>query len=143
MTTSKAGIALIEQFEGCRLKSYQDGAGIWTIGYGHADARADQYETQEQAEKDLCADLATAEHAVNSFVHAQLNQNQFDALVSFTFNEGTGRFKSSTMLRLINAGAYQGAANEFPRWDIVAGQVSPGLLKRRVAEQALFLKAVE
>jgi len=142
MKTSANGIALIERFEGLRLKAYQDGAGVWTIGYGHAGARKDEYETQAQAETDLCADVEAAESAVSSMVHARLNQNQFDALVSFTFNEGAGRLRSSTLLWLLNSGKYAEAAQQFPRWDIVAGEVSPGLLKRRVAEQALFLKAV-
>ncbi len=143
MTTGPKGLALIEEFEGCKLQAYQDGAGIWTIGFGHANARKDEYETQVQAEKDLCADLATAERAVGSMVHAQLNQNQFDALASFTYNEGSGRFRGSTMLQLVNAGKYELAAAEFPKWDIVAGSVSPGLLRRRAAEQALFSTPVE
>lgn len=140
MKTSPNGIALIEKFEGLRLKAYKDVAGIWTIGYGHAGARCDQYETQAQAEKDLCADLETAEAAVNSMVHARLDQNQFDALVSFTYNEGAGRLRASTLLRALNAGAYMAAANEFVKWDIVNGQECAGLLERRRAESSLFLE---
>ena len=109
MTTSPRGIALIEQFEGCKLQAYED--------------------------------VASAERAVSSQVSVPLNQNQFDALVSFTFNEGIGRLQASTMLRLLNAGWYSLAAAEFPKWDIVGGIVSPGLLRRRVAEQALFTEA--
>jgi lysozyme len=141
MTISPKGIALIEQFEGLRLTAYQDGAGIWTIGYGHATAHKDEYETEAQANADLCADLGSAEQAVNSMVHCVLTQNQFDALTSFTYNEGSGRLRSSTMLRLLNSGNAALAALEFPKWDIVAGAECDGLLKRRVAEQALFLEA--
>jgi lysozyme len=140
MKTSARGIALIEHFEGLRLNSYQDGAGVWTIGYGHTGARKDEYETAEQAEADLCADIAEAEHAVNAMVQTRLNQNQFDALVSFTFNEGAGRLRSSTLLRLLNVGDTAASA-EFAKWDIVAGHECAGLLARRRAEQALFLEA--
>jgi lysozyme len=141
MTTSPRGIALIEQFEGCKLQAYEDVAGVWTIGYGHAGAMQGQYETLAQAAARLCLDVASAERAVSSQVSVPLNQNQFDALVSFTFNEGLGRLQASTMLRLLNAGWYSLAAAEFPKWDIVGGVVSPGLLRRRVAEQALFTEA--
>ncbi len=141
MTIGPEGLALIEQFEGCKLQAYQDGNGIWTIGYGHVGARAGQYESQEQAEADLCADLGTAERAVSRFVRVSLNQNQFDALVSFTYNEGAGRLQASTLLRYVNSGAMHAASAQFVVWDIVAGAVSPGLLRRRVAEQALFLEA--
>ena len=139
MKTSPRGLALIEQFEGLKLQAYQDQAGIFTIGFGHANAHQGQFETQEQAQDDLCADLGTAEEAVSRLVQVPVNQNQFDALVSFTFNEGQGRLKGSTMLRLLNSGNPQLAANEFPKWDIVAGTPSEGLLRRRVAEQTLFL----
>ena len=142
MNTSQRGIELIEHFEGCKLRAYQDQAGIWTIGYGHAGARKDEYETAAQASADLCNDVSAAEYAVNSLVNAKLNQNQFDALVSFTYNEGIARLRSSTMLRLINAGGYTAAAAEFPKWDMAGGEADPGLLRRRVAEQALFTEAV-
>lgn len=143
MTTSPAGVALIEEFEGLRLKSYQDQNGIWTIGYGHASARQDEYETQAQANADLCADLGTAEAAVSKLVTVDLNQNQFDSLVSFTYNEGSGRLRSSTLLRCLNAGSYDLTAAQFLVWDIAGGGVDPGLLRRREAEQALFLSAIQ
>ena len=142
MKTSNAGLALIEQFEGLKLKSYQDGAGVWTIGYGHTGAVIpNQYETQEQADADLVSDVTGAETAVLKLVTVPLQQYQFDALVSFTYNEGPGRLKSSTLLSLLNSRNYSLAALQFTRWDIVGGQPSEGLLRRRVAEQHMFTGA--
>ena len=139
MKTSPAGIALIERFEGLRLQAYQDGNGVWTIGYGHTSGVvAGQFETQAEAEADLCADLETAEAAVTRLVAVPLTQAQFDALVSFTYNEGQGRLKNSTLLKLLNAGSYALAAAAFGSWDIIAGQHSDGLAARRLAEVALF-----
>lgn len=91
-TTSKEGMELIKSFEGCRLKAYQDVAGIWTIGYGHTgNVRPGMSITQEQAETFLRADLKKFEQCINRCVAVPLTQNMFDALVSFTYNVGTGR----------------------------------------------------
>jgi lysozyme len=145
MKTSPAGIALIEQYEGLRLHAYQDAGGKWTVGYGHLEPQAQAaqganfYETQAQAEADLCHDLGEAETAVNRLVTVPLNQGQFDALSSWTFNEGSGRLASSTLLRLLNQGSYSGCARAFASWDIIAGKHSDGLAARRAAEAALFL----
>lgn len=142
MKTSARGIALIEQFEGLRLQSYQDGAGVQTIGYGHTDkVKEGDTCTSAQADEWLESDVAQAERAVNALVKVPLNQNQFDALVSFTYNLGWAALEGSTLLRLLNAGATQIAAAEFSKWDHVAGVVSAGLLRRRQAEQALFTEA--
>lgn len=142
MKTSPAGIALIEEFEGLRVRAYQDGAGVWTLGYGHTENVAPgQSETLGKAETDLVSDLATAEAAVRRLVAVPLTQGQFDALVSFTFNEGQKSLRMSTMLRLLNAGDYAGAARAFMSWDVIAGQHSAGLQRRRQAEIALFQSA--
>ena len=142
MKTSQQGIALIEQFEGLRLAAYQDGAGIWSIGVGHTDrVKEGDTCTSAQADEWLQQDIEQAERAVNTLVKIPLNQNQFDALVSFTYNLGWASLEESTLLRLLNAGATQLAAAEFPKWDDVAGKVSEGLLKRRMAERALFMEA--
>jgi lysozyme len=139
MKTSPAGIALIERFEGLKLRAYQDQNGIWTIGYGHTpDVTAGKFETQAQAEADLCADLGTAEAAVTRMATAPLTQGEFDALVSFTYNEGQGRLRDSTLLKLFNAGDSAGAAGAFGSWEIIAGKHSDGLETRRLAEVALF-----
>ncbi len=142
MKTSAAGLALIEQFEGLRLEAYQDGAGVWTIGYGHTlDVFKGDTCTQEQAAEWLTEDVAEAEDSVNSLVKVPLSQSQFDALVSFAFNLGGQSLATSTLLRDLNGGSYTLAASQFPRWDNVAGKPSPGLLKRRTAEQELFARA--
>lgn len=145
LVTSMEGIGLIQTMEGLRLKPYQCSAGKWTIGYGHTTISAVLHDadisiTEEQAFKLLVYDLRDAEAAVHRLVKVQLTQSQFDALVSFVFNLGQGKFGQSTLLATLNAGDYSGAAEQFPRW-VMAGQAKlPGLEKRRLAEKAMFLK---
>ncbi|OVE50547.1 lysozyme [Chromobacterium violaceum] len=141
MKTNAAGISLIKQFEGVRLAAYQDLVGVWTIGYGHTgpDVKAGMTITQQQADQLLAADLEKFETGVRKAVIVPLNANQFSALVSFSYNLGLGNLRSSTLLRLLNKGDYDGAAAQFPRWNRAGGQAVPGLTRRRKAEQALFL----
>lgn len=140
MTTGPAGISLIEEFEGCRLTAYQDGAGVWTIGYGHTHGvKPGDTCTEDEAREYLAYDLESAQSWVTKLVTVPLTQSQFDALVSFTYNLGAGSLRSSTLLKLVNAGSYALAAQEFAKWDKVAGKESPGLLRRREAERDLFL----
>jgi lysozyme len=96
--------------------------------------------TQAQADAWLREDLAKAAACVNANVKVPLTQNQFDALTDFCFNVGVGNFIASTLLRLLNAGNYAGAATQFDRWNLAAGRVLPGLVKRRLAERQLFMK---
>ncbi len=142
MRTSAAGRALIKQFEGEKLTAYICPAGMLTIGVGHTgkDVKLGMTITPEESDKLLQSDLQSSESAVNRMVRVALTQNQFDALVSFVFNVGPGAFRSSTLLRLLNAGDYFGAADEFPRWNKGGGKVLPGLTKRRAAERAMFLR---
>lgn len=139
---SDNGIRLIKNFEGCRLTAYKCPAGIWTIGYGHTGSNVVQGKTitQEEAEKLLKMDLIVHCNNVSKLVKVPLNQNQFDALVSFEFNVGYGNFASSTMLKLLNQGKYTDAANQFGRWIYANKKVLPGLVKRRSAEKELFVK---
>lgn len=138
--TSQAGVNLIKSFEGCRLTAYQDSAGVWTIGYGHTSGvKKGMTITEAQAEAYLKGDLGTAENAVNGKVTYSIKQNQFDALVSFTYNVGSGNFGSSTLLKKLNQGDITGAANEFDKWNKAGGQVLEGLVRRRAAEKAMFL----
>ncbi|WP_434656946.1 lysozyme [Chromobacterium violaceum] len=141
MKTNAAGISLIKQFEGVRLAAYQDMVGVWTIGYGHTgpDVKAGMTITQQQADQLLAADLEKFETGVRKAVIVPLNANQFSALVSFSYNLGLGNLRSSTLLRMLNKGDYDGAAAQFPRWNRAGGQAVPGLTRRRKAEQALFL----
>lgn len=143
MKTSDKGIALIKEFEGCRLTAYPDpgtGGEPWTIGYGHTGGiKKGDVITQAQADEYLRADLVKFEGGVTKLVTASLTQGEFDALVSFSYNNGLGNLKTSTLLRKLNAGDKQGAADEFPRWCHAAGKEMPGLVRRRAAERALFL----
>lgn len=139
MKTSQNGLNLIEQSEGVRLTAYRDSVGILTIGYGHTgNVAVGETCSLQQANEWLQQDVAGAEFVINKVVTAPLNQNQFDALVDFVFNLGAGNFQSSTLLRLLNSGDYQGASNEFPKWNHAGGVVLAGLTTRRLAEQKLF-----
>lgn len=145
MQTSDKGIALIKEFEGCKLTAYQDSVGVWTIGYGWAQPvdgkpiRAGMAIKQETAERLLKTGLVSYESDVSRLVKVGLTQGQFDALVSFTYNLGARSLSTSTLLRKLNAGDYAGAADEFLRWNKAGGKVLNGLSRRREAERALFL----
>jgi lysozyme len=143
LSYSDQGLALTEQFEGLQLTAYQDPVGVWTIGYGHtgADVQPGLTITQEQASDLLLQDVAGAVAAVNRLVTIPLTQNQFDALVDFTFNVGQGNLASSTLLRELNAGNTAGAAAQFLVWVYAKGVELPGLVTRRQAEAALFQTA--
>lgn len=134
------GLALTEQFEGCRLTAYQDQVGVWTIGYGHTgpEVCAGLTVTLEQASALLQKDVSNAAEFVNKAVMVALTQEEFDALVDFVFNLGAGAFAKSTLLRMLNAGDYAAAAAQFAAWDRAGGVVVAGLLRRRQAETALF-----
>ncbi|MBG0660369.1 lysozyme [Enterobacter roggenkampii] len=145
MQTSDKGIAMIKQFEGCKLTAYQDSVGVWTIGYGWTKPvdgkpiRAGMTIKQETAERLLKTGLVSYESDVSRLVKVGLTQGQFDALVSFTYNLGVRSLSTSTLLRKLNAGDYAGAADEFLRWNKAGGKVLNGLTRRREAERALFL----
>lgn len=142
MNISQNGIELIKKFEGCRLEAYKCPAGILTIGYGHtgSEVHLGQKITQEQADKYLKQDITIHSNNVSRLVKAPLNQNQFDALVSFEYNVGYGNFASSTMLKLLNQKKYTEAAVQFGRWVYANKKILQGLVKRRAAEKELFVK---
>lgn len=142
---SPAGQALLETCEGLRLAAYRDVRGRWTIGYGHTgpEVVAGLTWTQEQAVVAMQEDTLWAARCVNANVKVVLNQNQFDALVSFTYNVGVGDFNKSTLLVLLNSGDYDGASEQFMRWVFAGTQVSDGLKNRREKEQALFNTPVQ
>lgn len=151
MQTSEKGIALIKAHEGLRLEAYPDPAHGWavpTIGYGHTSAAGSppvtkgMKITEAGATEILRNDLRKFERYVLDAVTVPLNQNQFDALVSFTFNLGPGNLRKSTLLRKLNARDYAGAADQFLVWNKAGGKVLNGLTKRRTAERALFLTPV-
>lgn len=138
--TSAEGIDLIKSHEGLRLNAYLCPAGVLTIGYGHtATVYPNMAITTSQAETLLTEDLRKFEDAVSKYVTVPISQNQFDALVSFSFNVGVGAFRGSTLLRLLNNKRYRQAANEFDRWVNGGGVRLPGLVRRRREEKELFL----
>ncbi|MBW7981554.1 lysozyme [Enterobacillus tribolii] len=145
MQISDAGIALIKQFEGCELKAYQDAAGVWTIGYGWTQLvdgkkiREDMTITQRTAERLLRCGVVQYEQGVNKLLKVGVTQGQYDALVSFAYNLGVRALGTSTLLKKLNDGDTQGAAEEFMKWTKVGGMQLAGLFMRRTAERALFL----
>ena len=139
MKISQEGMTLIKHYEGCKLESYQCAAGVWTIGYGSTkDVKEGMKITQEDAEKLLKKDVEVYEDAVNDAVTVPIKQNEFDALVSWTFNLGGSNLKSSTMLKVLNEGKYQDVPEQIKRWNKVKGVVNEGLVKRRKSEALLF-----
>ena len=141
MILGAAGLALIKSFEQCRLAAYQDQRGVWTIGWGHTGPAVTAQSVCSQADADawLLQDTYAAQKAVNATVDVAITQNQFDALVSFTFNVGAGSEAHSTLVAKLNGGDTAGAADQFLVWDKVNGVQNAGLARRRAAERALFI----
>ncbi|MGZ3945618.1 MAG: lysozyme [Mucilaginibacter sp.] len=156
MKLSDQGITAIKNFEGLRLTAYRDIAGVWTIGYGstrYHDGRpvrpGDKLVSEQQASALFSNTLGQYEDAVNQYVKVPLTQPQFDALVSFTYNEGTGALKESTLLKKLNERDYAGAADQFLAWDKITNphtgekEVSVTLSARRKEERGLFLSTTQ
>ena len=139
MKTSQYGIDLIKHFEGCELKAYKCPAGVWTIGYGHTKGvqPGDEW-SEDHADHMLQVELEEYEGYVSKYVTAPLGQNQFDALVSWTYNLGGGNLSASTMLKVLNAGEYEEVPNQMLRWNKAGGKVLEGLTRRRQAEADMF-----
>jgi lysozyme len=135
-------VELIKESEGLRLEAYLPTPNdVYTIGYGHTKtAEKGMVITLAGAEALLLHDLEWVETAIDTYVQVPLNQNQYDALASFIYNVGGTAFRKSTMLRLLNASDYEGAAGQFPRWNKQKGKVLNGLTTRRQKEQTLFKK---
>ena len=146
MKTSSNGTSLIREFEGFVASAYLCPAGVWTIGIGTtvypngAKVKKGDKCTQDQALEYLQHDLKSFEKTVSDSVKAPLSQNQFDALVSLSYNIGSTAFKNSTLLKKLNAKDFTGAADQFLVWNKGGGKVLKGLVRRREAERALFLK---
>ena len=137
---AEPGLALLKSFEQCRLSAYRDSVGVPTIGWGHTDGvRMTDTCSQEQADRWLVMDVQAAINACDANAPQNLTQNQFDALVVFTFNVGIGAEAHSTLLAKLKAGDIAGAADEFLKWNHAGGVVVDGLTRRRQAERALFL----
>lgn len=141
MQPTNAATDLIKCFEGFRPKAYYCPGMKLTVGYGTArGVTPGMTVTHEQAIELLNRDVKIFAETIKRLVKVPLNQNQFDALVSFVYNIGESQFRTSTMLRLLNKGDYEGASKQFPRWRFSLGIPWPGLVRRRDAERALFDK---
>jgi lysozyme len=154
MQMSPHGLSLLQQWEGFKLTVYKDSAGLPTIGVGHLITKSEQSSgtitingvavpyanglTEQQVTDLLGQDVQPAEKAVNDGVKVALDQNQFDALVSFTFNVGTGAFTSSTLLKLLNEGQYDQVPTQLLRWTKAGGKEVQGLVNRRNNEIKLW-----
>lgn len=143
---SPAGIDLITNFEGLKLEAYYDQAGVCTIGFGTTKypsgvpVQINDKCSIDQAKSFMHHDLARFEIAVSSLVNVPLTQNQFDALVSLTYNIGASAFKNSTLLKLLNQGDYIAASQQFDVWIKSGGQTVQGLVNRRAVEKAHYLR---
>lgn len=154
MKMSEHGLELIKQWEGFKPDVYKDSAGLPTIGVGHLITKSQQTTgeiviggvpvqyanglTDQQVLDLLSQDVQPAEQAVNNGVKVALDQNQFDALVSFTFNVGVGAFTSSTLLKVLNQSQYDGVPDQLRRWNKAGGKVVQGLVNRRENEVKLW-----
>ncbi|MDD0801234.1 MULTISPECIES: lysozyme [Acinetobacter] len=145
MVVSLFGVDLICSLEGKRLTAYDDGVGVWTIGFGTTvypngiKVKKGDTCTEAQAKAYMAHDLKKFEATVNKAVTVQLNQNQFDALVSLAYNIGTNAFRESTLVKKLNANDIHGAADQFDVWVNAGGKRMQGLVNRRAKEKALFL----
>ena len=138
-------VGLVKEFEGFSAKPYQDPVGVWTIGYGSTRAYGQPVTATYPAqvtEGEACdlvkADLMAAAVQCNLTVKVSLSAPQMAAIEDFIYNLGATNFRSSTLLKKLNAGDYAGAAAEFDKWDQAGGKVLAGLLRRRQAETTLF-----
>lgn len=140
MQTSSMMRSLIESWEGCKLEPYADAVGVPTVGYGHTGDDVSlgmDPISQEQADQLLAADLVKFEGYVENLCPV-CTQQQFDALVSFTYNLGQGSLAGSSLRRYHNAGDYTAAAGEFGKWNHAGGQVLAGLTRRRAGEAEVY-----
>ena len=139
MNISLEGINLIKHFEGCELEAYKCPAGVWTIGYGHIKGvQEGDVITEQQADNMLVEELEEYEGYINNAVSVPLNQAQYDAMVSWVYNLGNGNLNSSTLLKVLNGGDYDGVPAQIMRWNKAGGKVLEGLTRRRQAEADLF-----
>ena len=139
MEISQEGLALIKKFEGCKLESYKCAAGVWTIGFGSTNNVKEGMEiSQQRADALLLEDVDVFEEAVNKAVKVPLEQHEFDALVSWTFNLGSSNLNSSTMLKVLNDNKKSEVPAQMRRWNKAGGETLQGLIRRREAESLLF-----
>ena len=139
MNIGMKGLDMIKHFEGLELNAYQCAAGVWTIGYGHTkDVQQGMVISEDTANEMLVEELNEYESYIIGLVTVELNQNQFDAMVSWVYNLGVGNLKASTLLKVLNAGDYAGVPAQMMRWNKAGGKVLEGPTRRRQAEADLF-----
>lgn len=146
MTISSKGIALIQEFEGFMPNWYADPVGVRTIGYGWTHALPDHFSpplSKGKAALLLRSTVLSYSECVSKRLKTEVNQNQFDALVSFTYNLGCGAMKRSTLMRRVNARRFDDVPAQFARWNKAGGRVLRGLTRRRHAEAKLFATPVD
>ena len=148
MHISNEGLSLIKKFEGCPTEnglavSYKCAAGVLTIGYGSTKYKGKPVEdnmviSMTEAEELLLHEMEEYEGYVNDFVKVPLHQHQFDSLVAWVFNLGPSNLKASSLLKVLNTGAYEDVPHQIKRWNKAGGKVLEGLIRRRLAESLLF-----
>ena len=139
MKIGNKGLEMIKHFEGLELNAYKCAAGVWTIGYGHTKGvQEGMVISEETANEMLVEELNEYENYINTLVTVELNQNQFDAMVSWVYNLGSSNLQASTLLKVLNAGNYEGVPEQIMRWNKAGGRVLEGLTRRRQAEADLF-----
>jgi lysozyme len=149
MQVNENGLALIRKFEGFRARAYRDAVGVWTIGYGHTSSagppqvKAGLVVTRDKAAQILAKDVAMFATGVAGLVTAELNDNQFSALVSFAYNVGLGNLRKSSVLSAVNREDFDAVPRRLALWNRAGGRVLPGLVRRRAAEAALFATEVD
>jgi lysozyme len=139
MKISEEGKSLIKKFEGCELEAYYDAVNVLTIAYGRTKGvKAGDTCTQEQADAWLEHELEEYGGYVNDAVKVPLTQNQYDALVAWTYNLGPTNLNNSTMIKVLNENKLDEVPTQMRRWNKAGGKVLPGLERRRLAESLLF-----
>lgn len=140
MRMSETGLSLIRHFEGFSATPYRCPAGYLTIGYGHVLAPGEDFQLIDHAKAGhlLQQDVKQAEQAVAALIEVALRPHQFDALVSFTFNLGSGALQRSTLRRVVNRGEHDEVPAQLQRWVFAGGRRLPGLVCRRHAESRLY-----
>ena len=146
MQINRAGLNLLESFEGWRAQAYRDATGIWTIGYGHTsmagapEVHPGMVISRQEGTAILMRDLEKFAEAIRPHIKVELNPNQFSALLSFAFNVGPANFRKSSVLRYVNQKRFAEVPARLALWTKAGGKVLRGLSRRRAAEGALFLR---
>ena len=145
MKTNKEGIDLLHHFESCKLDAYICPASVWTIGWGNTQyedgskVRPGDRVTQERADELFLNILSGFEKSVQGLVKSKINDNQFSALVSFSYNVGAGNLQKSTLLKKLNIDPSDPSIkDEFLKWNKAGGKALNGLTRRREAESKLY-----